>query len=168
MLHRTKSSRGRRESDRTFETRKRVFGTLSDFRYAEAHDEGPSLTEIAQSHGTTVATIQNYAPAALRKSPSGRWRVTKDDPYVRTLSLPGPHGPVVVRAHGYSEAQFASAYLASLERWAHSEKSYELAPFRGKTVGDFELVTSPRTLKALRDAGLLQLDSLYAALKDVA
>jgi hypothetical protein len=71
-----------------------------------------------------------------------------------------------VRARGYKEAQFASAYLASLTRWGRSEKPYELAPFHGKKIGDFELITAPRTLRALRDAGLLQLDSLYAALKD--
>jgi hypothetical protein len=82
------------------------------------------------------------------------------------LSLPGPHGPVIVRARGSKEAEFASAYLASISRWTRTEKAYELAPFHGKKVGNFELITASRTLKALGDAGLLQIDSLYAALKD--
>jgi hypothetical protein len=98
---------------------------------------------------------------------SGGWAFTKSDPYTRFLALPGPHGPVTVRAHGSEEARFASAYLASVARWARTEKSYELNSFRGKRIGGFELVTAPRTLRALRDAGLLQIDSLYAALKDV-
>jgi hypothetical protein len=72
----------------------------------------------------------------------------------------------IVRARGSKEAQFASAYLASLSRWARTEKPYELASFHGKKVGGFELITASRTLKALADAGLLQTDSLYAALKD--
>ena len=75
---------------------------------------------------------------------------------------------LLVRARGSKEAQFASTYLSSLARWARTEKAYELAPFHGKKIGDFELLTAPRVLRPLRDSGLLQLDSLYAALKDVA
>ena len=73
---------------------------------------------------------------------------------------------MIVRARGSKEAQLASAYLASLSRWARTEKPYELASFHGKKVGGFELITASRTLKALAEAGLLQIDSLYAALKD--
>src|SRR5260370_20356717 len=102
----------------------------------------------------------------MHRSKSGRWVATKSDRYVRLLSVPGPHGPVTVRARGSQEARFASAYLASLARWARYEKAYELAPFHAKKVGDFDLITSTRTLRALRDAELLQLDSLYAAVKD--
>ena len=39
-------------------------------------------------------------------------------------------------------------------------------PFMERRVGDFQLITASRTLRALEDAGLLQLDTLYAALKD--
>jgi hypothetical protein len=125
-----------------------------------------SLAAAAREAGTTPVTVRKYLPAALRKPKTGRWFATKADTYVRLLSLPGPHGPVTARAHGSEEARFASAYLASVARWARREKAYEVAPFHGKKVGDFELITSARTLRALRDAGLLQLDSLYAALKD--
>jgi hypothetical protein len=129
------------------------------------HD-GLSIDAASREEGTTPATLKKYLPAALRRSKSGRWVATKSDRYVRLLSLPGAHGPVIVRARGSKEAQFASAYLASLSRWARTEKPYELASFHGKKVGGFELITASRTLKALADAGLLQIDSLYAALKD--
>jgi hypothetical protein len=119
----------------------------------------------SREEGTTPSTVKKYLPQALRKTKSGRWIATKSDGYLRLLSLPGPHGPVIVRARGSKDAQFASAYLASLSRWARTEKPYELAPFHGKRIGNFELVTASRTLKALGDAGLLQIDSLYAALK---
>jgi hypothetical protein len=125
-----------------------------------------SPSQAAKEEGTTLATIKKYLPATLRKTRTGRWVVTKGDSYIRLLSLPGPHGPVIVRAPGSEEARFASAYLASLKRWAKSAKAYELAPFHGKKVGGFRLITASRTLRALSDAGLLQLDSLYAALKD--
>ena len=128
--------------------------------------DGLSIQAASREEGTTSATVKKYLPGALRRSKSGHWVATKSDRYQRFLSLPGPHGPVIVRARGSKEAQFASAYLASLSRWARTEKAYELASFHGKKVGNFELVTASRTLKALADAGLLQIDSLYAALKE--
>jgi hypothetical protein len=149
-------------SDRAFEAKKRAFEAIASMR----RDQHLSLGIAAREAGTTPATIRKYLPATLRKSKMGRWTATKSDRYTRVLSLPGPHGPVIVRARGSKEAQFASAYLASLSRWTHTEKPYELAPFHGKKIGDFELITASRTLKALADAGLLHIDSLYAALKD--
>jgi hypothetical protein len=149
-------------SDRSFEAEQRSLHAV-----ARARRDGISPSQAAGEEGTTLATIKKYLPAALRRSETGRWVVSKSDRYGRLLSLPGPQGPVTVRARGSKEAQFASAYLASLTRWARTEKAYELAPFHGKKVGDFELITAARTLRPLRDAGLLQLDSLYAALKDV-
>ncbi len=149
-------------SDRTFETQKRSFDAVARMR----HDD-LTLAAAARAAGTTPATVRKHLPAALRKSRTGRWVATKSDRYVRLLSLPGPHGPVVVRARGSEEARFASAYLASLARWSRTEKAQELGPFHGKQIGGYQLITAPRTLRALRDAGLLQLDSLYAALKDI-
>lgn len=148
-------------SDRAYEAKQRAFHTVARMRH-----DGLSIETASREEGTTSATVKKYLPAALRRSKSGHWVATKSDRYVRLLSLPGPHGPVVVRARGSKEAQFASAYLASLSRWARTEKSYELAPFHGKRIGNFELITASRTLKALGDAGLLQIDSLYASLKD--
>jgi hypothetical protein len=149
-------------SDREFETRNRALHALARMRH-----EGLSLKAASREEGTSPATLKKYVRGALRRSKkTGKWTATKDDRYIRQLSLPGPQGPVAVSAHGYSEAQLASIYLASLGRWARHEKVYELTPFQGKLVGGHELLTSDRALRALRDAGLLQLDSLYAALKD--
>lgn len=156
----SKSHQGRL-SDRSFEAKRRAFDAV-----ARMKREDLSMRDAAREAGTTTTTILKYLPRAVRKAKNGRWTATKSDRYLRMLSLPGPHGPVTVRARGSKEAQFASAYLASLSRWSRTEKPYELAPFHGKKIDDFELVTSSRTLQALRDAGLLQLDSLYAALKD--
>jgi hypothetical protein len=147
-------------SDRTFEAIVRSFHAV-----ARMHD-GLSLEASCHEEGTTPATVKKHLPKALRRSKTGKWIARKNDPYVRALRLPGPHGPVTVFARGYSEAKLASNYLASLTRWGRREKAYELAPFHGKSVGGYELLTASRTLHALRDAGLLQLDSLYASLKD--
>jgi hypothetical protein len=149
-------------SDRAFEAKNRAFHAVTRMRR-----DGLSPRDAAREEGTTLATIRKYLPATLRRSKEGRWAVTKSDRYVRLLSLPGPHGPVIAPARGSEEARFASAYLASLARWSRTEKAQELGPFHGKQIRGYQLITAPRTLRALRDAGLLQLDSLYAALKDI-
>src|SRR5713101_6746498 len=110
-------------SDRSFEAKKRSFDAVAKMRH-----DGLSLYAASREAGTTPATVRHYLPAALRRSKTGRWVATKSDRYVRLLSLPGAHGPVIVRARGSEEARFASAYLASLSRWARTEKAYELAP----------------------------------------
>ena len=148
-------------SDRAFEAKQRAFDAIAKMR----RDAAP-LGSAARDAGTTPATVRKYLPAALKKSKQGKWVAAKSDRYTRTLLLPGPHGPVTVNARGSKEAQLASVYLSSLGRWERSRKSYELAPFHGKKIGGFELITASRTLRALIGAGLLQLDSLYATLQE--
>jgi hypothetical protein len=97
-------------SDRAFEAKQRSFHAIAGMR----HDD--LSLDAAAREGTTIATVKKYLPATLRKSRTGHWVVTKSDNYVRLLSLPGPHGPVTVRVRGSKEAQFASAYLASVKR----------------------------------------------------
>ncbi len=150
-------------SDREFETKNRAFEAIRTMR-----SDGVSLHHAAKDAGTTPATVHRYLPAALRRLKNGHWLATKSDRYVRHVNLPGLHGPVRVRVHGSEEARFASSYLASIARWEKTGDVAELAPFHGKKVGGFELVTSARSLRTLDDAGLLQLDTLYAALKDTA
>jgi hypothetical protein len=148
-------------SDRSFEAKKRAFDAIARMRRFKV-----SIDAAAREAGTTSATVRKYLPAALRRSKSGRWEATKSDRYIRPVRLPDVFGPATVDARGFKQAQLASAYLASLNRWRKTGKAYELAPFHGKKIGNFKLITASRTLKALDDAGLLQIDSLYAALKD--
>jgi hypothetical protein len=150
-------------SDRSFEARNRALHVI-----ARMHRDKLSLEAACREEGTTPSTVIKYLRAALYRSKSGRWVATKTDKYVRYLTLPGVRGPVKVRARGSEEAKLAAAYLQSLGRWAKTEKAYELASFHGKKIGGYELITAARALRPMRDAGLLQLDSLYAALKDVA
>ena len=157
----SRSGRKKPRSDREFEAQKRAFHAIARMRR-----DGLSLEAASREEGTTPATARKYLPAALRRSKSGHWVATKSDRYVRLITLPGAYGPVVVRARGSKEAQFASAYLASVNRWTRTGKAYELASFHGRKIGNFRFITASRTLSALADAGLLQIDSLYAALKD--
>lgn len=148
-------------SDRAFEAKQRAFHAVARMR-----SSGLSLNAATREEGTTAATVKKYLPAALRQSKRGTWTATKGDRYIRTVILPSLHGHVTVQAHGSAEAELASAYSAALARWARTGRAFELAPFHGKKVGGFQLLTAPRALQAVSDAGLLQLDSFYASLKD--
>jgi hypothetical protein len=79
-------------SDRSFEAKNRAFHVIARMRH-----DGLSLREAAREENTTPATVKKLLPAALRRSKSG-WITTKSDRYIRSLSLPGPHGPVMVQA----------------------------------------------------------------------
>jgi hypothetical protein len=151
------------KTDKQFQAKEKAFDVVA----AARRNSGKSLGAIARETGTTVKTVRKYLPAALRKSRSGKWVVSKSDRYVRHVSLPGQYGHETVKAHGSKQAQLASAYWAAIGRWTASRNPAELAPFHGKKVGSFEFITDPRTLNALRDSGLLQLDSLYAGAKGV-
>ena len=150
-------------SDRAFEAKQRAFHAIARMRR-----DGLSLNAASRDEGTTPATVKKYLPAALSQSKRGIWTATKGDRYLRTVILPSPHGHVTVQARGSAEAELAAAYSGALARWARTGRASELAPFHGKRVGGFELLTAPRALRALGDAGLLPLDSLYASLKDAA
>ena len=150
-------------SDRAFEAKQKAFHAVARMR-----SNGLSLTAASHEEGTTPASVKKFLGAALYRSKTGKWKAKKSDPYIRTVNLPSPHGHVTVRAHGSAEAELAAAYSAALARWARTGKASELTPFRGKKVGGVQLLTAPRALAALSDAGLLQLDSLYASLKDTA
>lgn len=136
--------------------------------------EGISLDAAATAEGTTPETTRKYLRQALRQDESGRWHATKTDDYIRYLLLFNRNGLTPVRTRSSEEAKLASAYVQSVGRWLKTEKPYELAFFHGKKLGvtsegkPSELVTASSALRALRDAGLLQLDLLYASLKDVA
>ena len=149
-------------SDRAFEARNRALHVLARMRH-----DALSLQVASREEGTTPTTVRKYFPNVLRRSKRGKWTVIKDDHEIRALRVPGAHGPVTVYAQSYTEAQLVSAYLVSLNRWRRTQKRSELAPFHGKSVGGYELITAERTLRALDDADLLQLDTLYAAQKEV-
>lgn len=149
-------------SDREFQAKQRAFDAIAKMRRGASVPLGAA----ARDAGTTPATVRKYLPAALRKSGTSKWIVTKSDRYTRAITLPGPHGPVTVKARGSKEAQLASEYLTALKRWSLLPSHFTLAEFHGKKIGGYELVTAPRTLRPLLESDQLQLDSLYAALKE--
>jgi hypothetical protein len=110
---------------------------------------GASFSEAARNNGVTSRTIKKYVGSALlQHRPGGRIRATKSDRFVYYLQIPGPHGPVEIKAHGSKEAADVARYMAAVNRFLRDDLK-ALAPWRGKKIAGVQLITDRQTLKGL-------------------
>jgi hypothetical protein len=124
---------------------------------------GASISQAARENGVSTRTIKKYVGSALLQDrPGGRIRPTKSDRFVYYLQIPGPHGPVEIKARGSKEAADAGRYMAAINRFLRGDLK-ALAPWRGKKIAGVELVTDRRALKSLAQEELLPY-SLYRSL----
>jgi hypothetical protein len=139
------------------EARTRAFRALSAMR------RGASISHAAKENGVTPRTIKQYVGAALRQDrPGGRIRATKNDRLVRHLQIPGPHGPIEVRARGIRQAREISRYKAAVNRFLAGDAN-ALKPWRRKKIAGVDLITDKDILKNLAHKDLLPY-SLYRSL----
>lgn len=123
-----------------------------------------TLSSAARAERTTVATIRELLPSALRPSRRGeRIRVRASDRYSARVEIITNLGPLVTTARGSHERDLAGEHRATAFRvLGGQEPPSALERFRGKTVGGHELVADFESLAVLAQAGVLQqLDSLY-------
>jgi hypothetical protein len=78
------------------------------------------------------------------------------------MQIPGPHGPVEIKARGSKEATDVARYKAAVNRFLSGDLK-ALAPWRGKKIAGVELITDRRTLKSLAQDEKLPY-SLYRSL----
>jgi hypothetical protein len=124
---------------------------------------GASLTQAARDNGVTARTIKQYVGSALvQDRPGGRIRPTKSDRFVYYLQIPGPHGPIEIKAHGSKEAADAARYMSAVNRFLRGNLN-ALAPWRGKKIAGVQLITDRQGLKGLAKDELLPY-SLYRSL----
>jgi hypothetical protein len=143
--------------ERSFSARERSLRALNDMRH------GASISQAAQENGVTTRTIKKYIGSALKQDrPGGRIRPTKGDRFVRYLQIPGPHGPVEIKARGSKEATEVARYKAAVNRFLGGDLK-ALSSWRGKKISGVELVTDRQTLKDLAQKELLPY-SLYRSL----
>jgi hypothetical protein len=142
---------------RSFSARERSLRALNDMRH------GASISQAAQGNGVTKRTIKKYVGSALIQGRrGGRIRPTKSDRFVRYLQIPGPHGPVEIKAHGSKEATEVARYKAAVNRFLGGDLK-ALEPWRGRKIAGVQLVTDRQALKGLAQKELLPY-SLYRSL----
>jgi hypothetical protein len=144
-------------SERSLSARDRSLHALNDMRHGE------SFSQAARENDISTRTFKKYVGSALiQDRPGGRIRPTKSDRFVRYLQIPGPHGPVELKAHGSKEATEVARYKAAVSRFLGGDLK-AIAPWRGKKIAGVELVTDRQTLKGLAQKELLPY-SLYRSL----
>lgn len=144
-------------SERSFAARDRALHALADMRH------GSSPSEAARDNGVTLLTIKKYVGRALvQDRPGGRLRASKTDRLVRYVQIPSLFGPIEIKVRGPKQASDAAKYNAAVSRFLRGDLK-ALAPWHGKKIGGFELITAGPALKGLAQKELLP-HSLYRAL----
>jgi hypothetical protein len=107
-------------------------------------------------------TVRKYFGKQLRKARRGRgYRITKADRERREMRSPTLFGMEPVTVRGSKQASVLGKYLAEVKKSLHG-KPNALAKFEGKSVSGRALITDEDTLRELGQAGLLELDEIYA------
>lgn len=131
-----------------------------------ARREGLSRRLAAKAEGIRESTIEKWTGSAWKKH--GKDFQPKPSDRIRRppLTVPGSKGqrlPVSVQSS--KAASLISRYHIAIKEWLKTEDASVLKPFRGTRVPygkGLKFITSPRKLRELKEAGLLDLDrSIY-------
>jgi hypothetical protein len=127
--------------------------------------KGLSLTAAARKAGTTVSTVLEYVPKALRRTESGRYEVTPSDRYTRYPQFLTPDGPVEVAVRGSRPAERVGRYMEAVRRYVYTGDTAGLAEFHGQKIRSrnqtYFFLTDTRALDRLGHAGEISFERLY-------
>lgn len=147
------------------ETYHRGLAAISDFR----NGDEKSLEAAARRNHTTPKTVKKYAKSALRKTPSGRYQVTKQDSFFRRMVLPTPDGPREFAFSGPGASRKASlagkyynAMMRALRSAGDDASLLKLRSRSGDQLSALGLEADEELLADAADSGLFDdLDSPY-------
>jgi len=146
---------------RTAETRKRALRVLSRTR------RGQSLSEAARVVGIKPETVRKYLPSQFHQDAPGKpWVPTESDRLSAVMNVLTPQGRIAVTVRSSRERSRQGRYDIALRKWRLGEPGAEaeLSAFKGQKVGGYTLITNPKLLATLEDAGQIDFDELYTSL----
>src|SRR5215813_10609083 len=84
---------------------------------------------------------------------------------VHDMNILTPQGLAVAEVPKQNERELNAHHVAAVNKWRRGERGAiaALARFRGKTVAGHQLVTDPRALAELEEAGELDFPELYVS-----
>ena len=121
-----------------------------------------SMTEAARDAETSVSTIRKYAPDAVSRSTSGRYRATKADRLVRPMRVVSTEGMIEVIVRGSVVASLNARHANAVKHYLNTGDVSVLLPFEGKKVAGRVLETDPDKLDELGRRGYLDWLSIYS------
>jgi hypothetical protein len=149
---------GRSKSSRFEKSYQRALRALARMRRT-----GEDLTTASREERTDPRTVRKYVGTDLKRlRKDGKTLPTKSDRRRRRMVIPTPTGPVPASIHGPEPASQLGRYMSAVGTFLRTGETEDLDEFEGMSIAGHPLITDPDMLTSLADAGVLQLDSIYA------
>ncbi len=145
---------------RDVETRKRALRVLSRTR------KGESLARAARTVGIKPATVRKYLPNQFHQTAPGKpWKAAKSDRLSVLMNVLTPTGPISVPVQSSRERSRLGRYNIALRNWrlGRPGAEAELKDYEGRRVAGHVLITDPKVLATLEDAGQIDFEELYSS-----
>jgi hypothetical protein len=122
---------------------------------------GLSLTRAAIEAGTTPNAVLRYAGAAITRDARGRYVAKRRDTLYRRMRVLSTEGEVFVDVPSSTQATLNARHANAVKKYRDTGDPTDLAQFRGKKVGGYELETDLAVLTARARADELDVLELY-------
>jgi hypothetical protein len=153
MSKRKSTSRTKQEA----EVRNRALHVLARMRRT-----GISLTVASREEGIDPRTVRHYVGADLKEL-SGQTVPTKADQRERRMLVLTSRGMIPDTIRGSEKASENSRYLAAVGQFFRHGTTEALKEFEGKKIGGFAYITDTKMLTSLAEAGIRNLETIYAS-----
>ena len=124
-----------------------------------------SLAQATRLEHIKRSTFLREVGTAVHRSGHGkRWKPSKVDRFTTPMVILTGQGPITVPVTGSIERTRLGRYDIALRKWRAGEDGAEkeLGAFRGQKVAGYVLITEPKLLIQLEEAGQLDFDALYS------
>jgi hypothetical protein len=145
-------------------------GSITDPRVLRAlgliRRERYSASKAARREKIKLKTLVKRGGRALYRSGPGKpWKVRGEDQLSASMTVLTNRGPLTVIVRNSRERKLLGRYDTALRMFRAGEDTAEAAlkAFERKIVGGYPLITDPKVLIQLEEAGQLDFDSLYTS-----
>jgi hypothetical protein len=128
--------------------------------------EGASASAAARREGIKLETLRQRAGRYLYRSRPGKpWKARSEDELAFSMTVTTDGGPVEAIVRNSCERKLLHRHEFAIRMFRAGEPGAEAAlkRLKGKKVAGYTLVTDPKRLIELEEAGLLDFDALYTS-----
>jgi len=129
--------------------------------------QGISLSQAARETGISRRKVIDLGGSALKKQANGRYAARSFDRLLRVLIIPSRGGLTEIAVRDSRTASKLGEYSAAVQRFVQTGDQSKLCQFKKLKLKDasgnaIKLLTAPKELMRLGNAGVLSFESIYA------
>ena len=129
--------------------------------------QGISLSQASREIGIPRKKVIELGTSSLKKQANGRYSVKTFDRVLRVLSIPSREGRTEVAVRDSRTASKLAQYAIAVQRFLQTGDRSKLQQFKKLKMKDasgnpIKLLTEPKELMRLGNAGVLSFESIYA------